>query len=162
MSRGYRLSKSIALANYYADLDNLANFAVYQTSDPEAQQRAAARRPGARDYYYNPAPAGEYRGGANTKDMGIVVDPRYNYGYKSAEEIAASGNMQREKLRPMSTGQRMSRLQYQAGQQGARLRRWAGANKRNLMIGGGAAAGLGALGTAGYLGYRAMNPDEQV
>lgn len=122
MNKGYRFNSAIALANFYSDPRNYAEF-----------------------------------------NTALALDPRYNYGQSSAQDIAASGNLQREALKGRTWGQNARRLKYrgdmavnQAAQRGGRMSQQAmyWARKNPLLAAGIGVAGVGAGAGGAYLATR--------
>lgn len=171
MKRGYRLSKAHALANYYADVDNYANFGL-GTQLKQAGQYVS-NLPGYVDDGFRSLGRGigslGVGGGSimsKIGDMGAARGVRKAAGdsqiaalrdYAGQQELrAAKGSMKARRNQMAAQNEVATRLgnYTSAGRQKATT-----VGERALGYGG-AALGTGALGAAGYAGYRALNGND--
>jgi hypothetical protein len=146
MNRGYRFSSSVALANYYADVRNTAEFGLGSFLGGLGRQaNIKAQR------------AGNWMAekGLRQGTMQEANKKAFSTGRQSfIDEAEKTGRFLDNPMGAAMGGR-------YAGQEAAQK---AVRNRRNLNYGlGYGAAGVGALGLAGagLAGYRALNPDQE-
>lgn len=149
MNRGYRYSKSVALANYYADVTNVAAFA-------QSRAQAMANFAGPESFgTMSPAASREAMAGQNPY-YGYGATPRPNDSVSSlgARQVnipdmdARAASYQRYNQPLNRAGRAANRFGHQVAGQWNRLPGW-----------GKIAAGVGAAGAAagaGIAGYNAL------
>ncbi|MGL5923667.1 hypothetical protein [Chroococcidiopsis sp.] len=169
MNRGYRFSSSVALANYYSDVRNVANFGIRSSLkgaygsamgavDDMAMkigQKATGMKQG-----WNPFA----KEGASYGDG--IYNKAKRSGMRNAMQNPEYSNITMGAGRSLADQKTAALLRRQAIAQGRAVGNQAlTQTQRNIgrgALGVGAAAGLAGLGAAGYAGYRALNPEQEM